>query len=172
MNRGLILRKIMLFGNISASQAKKAEDEESNVFSWEDRIASPGEFASEWRNHLTKLGGAYREELYKRVVQACKKGPLQGSPRCSDDLRPTLDRLLAALNKFCDFRAVEDDVKVVLYFDEAHELYGGSQGPRLYDIMQSSLSWSSPGKSRVHHEDLCLDPIFSERKIPPSTHHG
>ncbi|KAG6377825.1 hypothetical protein JVT61DRAFT_14603 [Boletus reticuloceps] len=155
------VRAALFFQNLFSEVAIEVE----RVFSGR-RIASPGEFASEWRNHLTKLGGAYREELYKRVVQACKKvglaeGPPQGSPRCSDGVRPTLDRLLAALYKFCDFRAVEDDVKVMLYFDEAHELYGGSRGHRLYDIMQSSLSWSGPGKSPVFT-------IFVSTQLPPS----
>ncbi|KAF8124075.1 hypothetical protein EV363DRAFT_1586969 [Boletus edulis] len=147
------VRAALFFQNLFSEVATEVE----HVFSGR-RIASPGELASEWWNHLTKLSGAFRDELYKRVVQ---DGPSQGSPRCSDDVRPTLDRLLAALYKFCDLRAVEDDVKVVLYFDEAHELYGGTRGPRLYDIMQSSLSWSGPGKSPVFT-------IFVSTQLPPS----
>ncbi|KAF8433727.1 hypothetical protein L210DRAFT_2696897 [Boletus edulis BED1] len=103
------VRAALFFQNLFSEVATEVE----HVFSGR-RIASPGELASEWWNHLTKLSGAFRDELYKRVVQECKKGPSQGSPRCSDDVRPTLDRLLAALYKFCDLRAVEDDVKVAL----------------------------------------------------------
>ena len=116
-----------------------------------------GEFAYRWRLYL--LGDvpktvppqnenlSFRSWLYKEVVRASIEMGLVGhSMRAlKKQLRDNLNDLLAVLKNFCAYPPPGEDgkscVKIMLYFDEAHELAKDIGGHKnLYDAVWSILA--------------------------------
>ncbi|KAI6031017.1 hypothetical protein EDC04DRAFT_3065254 [Pisolithus marmoratus] len=128
-------------------------EEVKRVFGTERR--PPCEVAHRWRDHMQ---GTNRSQLYTQVVDACEKhDPIDSSPAASKSLDTSTKfvELCAALTHLSDFPNSKD-VKIILYFDEAHELCGevpGTSQPRktLYDIVWSSLD---------HFQDSAVFTIF------------
>ncbi|KAI6037804.1 hypothetical protein EDC04DRAFT_2700044 [Pisolithus marmoratus] len=108
----------------------------------------PGELAHRWREHLSQ---EVRSLLYDKIIKACEddKARLHENPNVIfNESHHALKRLLTALGAVCAFPN-ERDIKVLLYFDEAHELGyvipddkepDYNRKKRLYDVLCSSLN--------------------------------
>jgi hypothetical protein len=122
-----------------------------------NQLLPQGEFADRWRLYLLgdvpktvppqNENGTFRSWLYKEVVDASiealtKKPNMRALKK---QLRDNLNDLLAVLKNFCAYPPPGEDgkscVKIMLYFDEAHELAKdiGSH-KNLYDAVWSILA--------------------------------
>lgn len=102
----------------------------------------PGDLAYRWREHLSQKT---RSLLYEQIINACE----EAEPGRDADLHTLfhesdkqLNELLKALDTVCAFPNLHD-VKVLLYFDEAHELGytipNRTYKQKLYDVVDSCL---------------------------------
>ncbi|KAL4071296.1 hypothetical protein V8B97DRAFT_1962442 [Scleroderma yunnanense] len=131
-------RVALFFGHLFSEVTAEVK----RVFRADDKL-SPCDLACRWRAHLSRI--PKRSQLYARVIKACNndKYGLKNDVWILGDPAIKLRALLMALHTVCNFPK-SDDVKVMLYFDEAHELHriipGDEQGQTLYDIMWLSLA--------------------------------
>ncbi|KAI6137216.1 hypothetical protein F5141DRAFT_1231205 [Pisolithus sp. B1] len=108
----------------------------------EDKL-SPDDLARRWREHLSL---ETRYFLYEKIVEGCKEHEARLNASFQiivDESVVKLNLLLEALESICAFPK-SDDVRVMLYFDEAHELGhaipSDKQKRTMYDVVCSSLS--------------------------------
>ncbi|KAF8551255.1 hypothetical protein OG21DRAFT_301501 [Imleria badia] len=135
--------------------------EVNHAFFGQEEKLSPGELACRWKEHLSS--DLHRYRLYKRVIEACNEIASGGVPdQILEEPNTKPAELLAALDRFCIFPN-PDDVKVMLYFDKAHELYhairGDKQGKTLYNVVCSSLN---------HFKNYPIFTIFISTELPPT----
>ncbi|KAK0209353.1 hypothetical protein IW262DRAFT_1417798 [Armillaria fumosa] len=102
--------------------------------------------AFHWREHLSS--GNVRETLYSRIVERAIKyegdaadpqtEPFLATNQSFRDLRDAVELREGANRK--DAVKSQDDLKILIYFDEAHTLAAGTPGPTNYDILCSALA--------------------------------
>ncbi|KAK0214454.1 hypothetical protein IW262DRAFT_1514672 [Armillaria fumosa] len=102
--------------------------------------------AFHWREHLSS--GNVRETLYSRIVERAIKyegdaadpqtEPFLATNQSFRDLRDAVELREGANRK--DAVKSQDDLKILIYFDEAHTLAAGTPGPTNYDTLCSALA--------------------------------
>ncbi|KAI6002348.1 hypothetical protein EDC04DRAFT_2583821 [Pisolithus marmoratus] len=105
---------------------------------------SPTGFARCWREHLSQ---DTRSLLYEKIVKTCEDDKVSSLKANFDalfrELENRLHQLLKALVTVCAFPN-SSDIRVLLYFDEAHELDraipNDEQKKKLYNIVCSCLN--------------------------------
>ncbi|KAI6101678.1 hypothetical protein EDD17DRAFT_1786370 [Pisolithus thermaeus] len=104
----------------------------------------PRDLAKRWRDLLSRKT---RRLLYSNIIEACKINELPSDANFRPifrNLRRQFERLLSVLETVCDFPNSED-VRILLYFDEAHELGHAipddKQKKTLRDVVCSTLSY-------------------------------
>ncbi|KAI6041207.1 hypothetical protein EDC04DRAFT_1332225 [Pisolithus marmoratus] len=108
----------------------------------------PGDLAHRWKKHLSHN---MRSFLYEQVIKACEEGEALLDANLDalyHESKHQLGQLLTTLNAACIFPN-SNDVRVLLYFDEAHELGPAipddkqptnNKKKTLYDVLCSSLT--------------------------------
>ncbi|KAI6011427.1 hypothetical protein EDC04DRAFT_3145769 [Pisolithus marmoratus] len=103
---------------------------------------SPADFARRWREHLSQ---ETRSLLYEKIVKTCEddKAPLKANfDVLFRELENRLHQLLKALVIVCAFPN-SSDIRVLLYFDEAHELDrvipNDERKKKLYDVQSMNM---------------------------------
>ncbi|KAN0074451.1 hypothetical protein V8E55_011863 [Tylopilus felleus] len=130
----------------------EVDSEVSRAFSWSQVVLPEKEFAECWRQYLLgevprRNNVTLRSQLYKKVIQASREASRQtlNSEELKKQLRHNISNLLATLEKFCTYSSPDKKgksrVKIMLYFDEAHELAKDiGEGKNLYDAVWSILA--------------------------------